>query len=32
VWGSKVNPDAKHNDNPALSITGALMAYDEFIN
>nr|WP_262975919.1 hypothetical protein [Pseudoalteromonas haloplanktis] len=27
-WRSKV----KHNDNPALSITGALMAYDEFIN
>ena len=21
-WGNKVNPDAKHNDNSALSITG----------
>nr|WP_302622088.1 MULTISPECIES: alpha/beta hydrolase-fold protein [Pseudoalteromonas] len=32
VRRSKVNPDAKHNDNPALSIKGALTGYDEFIN
>ena len=32
VRRSKVNPDAKHNDNPALSIKGPLTGYAEFIN